>query len=108
MSQHSDLSPYAASKVIEHVLAKHEISEKQTPQWLYGYAKRGVIAATCDQGSSDHRAHAKCTHVMFDGDAFAAWLQRYVAGRVSGSSVRGKTDFAALAAEYDEQPVAAE
>jgi hypothetical protein len=105
MSARSNISPYAAATVIERQLAKHGIDEDVRPQWLYGYAKRGIIAAQCELGSEGHRTHAKCTKMQFDGDAFYAWLVAYVGKRLRGETGRSTLDYDALTDEFDVESV---
>ena len=90
MSEHSPLTPYAASQVTNRLLAAAGSDREIAPQMLYGYAKRNVIATT--DGPDDK--------VYFDGDAFAVWVAAYVKAVISGQTGKARTDYDALAAEY--------
>jgi hypothetical protein len=101
------LTPYAAHLLVNALLtAEWEAAEKSGdapqvgPQRMYGLAKNGTVASTCDLGDGPHKAHGKCTHVMFDGDEFAAWARRYIERVLNGTSVRSQVDVNALVAQY--------
>jgi hypothetical protein len=101
------LTPYAGHLLVNALLvAEWEAAEKTGdapqigPQRMYGLAKNGTVAATCDLGDGPHKAHVKCTHVMYDGDEFAAWARKYIDRVVNGTSVRTKVDVDALVAQF--------
>lgn len=83
-----NLTPYAAAKVTNIVLKAEGLENKVTPQMLYTYAKKGTIA-TVDGA----------TKVTFDGNAFKAWLDKYVEGVKSGTA-GSKVDYDALATQF--------
>jgi hypothetical protein len=87
----SDLTPYSAFKVTNIALVRAGIDDvKVTPQAMYSRAAKGIITSYRD---SDDK-------VWFDGEAFAAWLAKFVAGYVNGGTSAARTDFEALADEY--------
>jgi hypothetical protein len=98
-AKHSDLTPYAAHLVVNGLLKAAGSDREVGPQRMYGLSKRDVVKSTCDLGGSPHRAHAKCEHVVFDGDDFARWAKAYVKGVLEGTRVR-RVDVKALLAEY--------
>ena len=102
MSARSPLSPYAAHLLVNSMRARRGTDGADVrPQMFYGYAKRGVITASCaTHGSGSHKDGA-CVDSVFDGDAFYAWLQRYFSGE---RTVQTKVNVAALAAEFDLDP----
>jgi hypothetical protein len=82
------ITPYAAAKVVNIVLASKGQDRVVTPQMMYSYAKNKRIATVTIAGDKK---------VYFDGDSFKQWLDAYVAGKnVAG----GKVNFETLAAQY--------
>jgi hypothetical protein len=81
------LTPYAAFKVTNRVLEAQGIDKTVSSQMLYGYAKTQRIATVRVEGSKK---------VYFDGNAFKAWLDAYIAGGAES----GKVNLDALVAEY--------
>lgn len=83
----SPLTPYAAAKVANVVLANKGMDKTITPQMMYSYAKNDRIETVEVPGTKK---------VHFDGDAFKAWLESYIAGNAAS----GRTDFDKLATQY--------
>jgi len=83
----SPLTPYAAAKVANIVLAAKGVEKTVTPQMLYSYAENERIQTVTVEG--DKRTY-------FDGQAFKTWLDQYVEGGAPGSRV----NFEQLASEY--------
>jgi hypothetical protein len=82
------ITPYAAAKVVNIVLASKGQDRIVTPQMMYSYAKNKRIATISIVGDKK---------VYFDGDAFKIWLDSYVSGKnVAG----GKVNFETLASQY--------
>jgi hypothetical protein len=83
----SPLTPYAAAKVTNIVLATKGVEKTVTPQMFYSYAKNERIQTVTVEG--DKRTY-------FDGQAFKTWLDQYVEGGAPGS----KISFQVLAEQY--------
>lgn len=96
-ARRSDLTPYAAHLAANDVLDEER---KFAPQTMYGLSKSGTILSSCDEsrrtGNSVHKQHTRCKNVLFDGNAFYAWLLQRKAGTTRGR----KIDVRALAAEF--------
>jgi hypothetical protein len=87
-TNYAPITPYAAHKIVNIVLASKGQDKVVTPQMMYSYAKNKRIATTEVPGSKK---------VYFDGNAFKAWLDAYVSGQnVAG----GKVNFENLASQY--------
>ena len=92
-AQFADITPFAASKVVNIVLRNAGIDDIEVkPQMLYTYAKKNVIASNYDTRADNEK-------VMFDGDAFKAWLDRYVE-RVKSGEGASRVDYDKLAEQY--------
>jgi hypothetical protein len=87
MTTMSPITPYAAAKVANTVLAAKGEERVITPQMMYSYAKSNRIATVVVPGEKK---------VYFDGNAFKTWLTGYVLN-TTGS---GRQDYNKLAAEY--------
>jgi len=103
VARKSDLSPYAAHLLVNAIAHRKTPDAKDVrPQMFYGYAKRGVILSYCAASlageGSDHKTHAKCEDVLFDGEEFYAWLKRYFAGE---RTARTQVDVDALSAQFE-------
>jgi hypothetical protein len=83
----SPITPYAAAKVANAVLAKRGEERVITPQMMYSYAKNGHIDTVTVPGSKK---------VHFDGNAFKTWLTGYINNTTSA----GRQDYNKLAAQY--------
>jgi hypothetical protein len=81
------ITPFYAAKVANVVLAANGQERIVTPQMMYSYAKNHRIQTVEVPGNKK---------VHFDGDAFKAWLDGYVAG----TGTVGKKDVEKLAAQY--------
>jgi len=90
----SDLTPYAAFKVTNLVLAAEGLDKVITPQMLYSYAQKELIATV--PGSKP---------ILFQGEAFKEWLDKYVS-RVRNGDANARVDYEALAEQFmaDEDP----
>jgi len=89
----ADLTPFAAHHVVNIMLRNAGIDDVEVrPQMLYSYAKKGVIASNYDTREDGEK-------VYFDGDAFKAWLDRYVA-RVKNGEGASRIDYDKLAEQY--------
>jgi hypothetical protein len=90
----SDLTPYAAFKVTNLVLAAEGLDKVITPQMLYSYAQKELIATV--PGSKP---------ILFEGEAFKEWLDKYVS-RVRNGDANARVDYEALAEQFmaDEDP----
>lgn len=80
-----NLTPYAAAKVTNIILASKGIDRSISPQMMYSYAKNNRIATVPNSKP-----------VLFDGDAFKQWLDKYI----EGGATTGKVNFQALATEF--------
>jgi hypothetical protein len=89
----ADLTAYAASKVVNAMLAKAGVKPNVTSQWMYSKALHGSLGAYRDATNAD-----KWT---FDGAEFAKWAKRYVESRVNGTATNSRTDYVALADSYE-------
>ena len=85
-----DITPYAAAKVTNIALKANGLDKEIKPQMMYTYAKKNVITVV------EHEGDEK---VYFDGDAFKAWLDKYIV-RVQNGDVAERTDYEALANQY--------
>jgi hypothetical protein len=85
----ANLTPYAAAKVTNIVLANEELNKVIKPQMLYTYAKKNIIETTTDETGK----------VFFVGDAFKAWLDKYVEKVRNGESTT-RTDYSELASQF--------
>lgn len=88
----ANLTPFAAAKVTNIVLQAEGLDKVVTPQMLYTYAKKNLIA-------SNYWTRADGEKIDFVGDAFKAWLDKYVTKLKSGEG-NTRTDYAALAQQY--------
>jgi cytochrome c556 len=92
MSQFANITPFAAAKVTNAVLASKGFDDVTIPpQMMYNYAKNHRILSNYDSRNGGK--------VYFDGDDFKAWLDRYVAKIESGQTV-GRIDYDELAKQY--------
>jgi hypothetical protein len=79
---HSDVTPFQAAGVASKILGKDI-----TPQSMYGLAKNKTIAGNYDEYlAAGGRGHG--IKVMFDGEAFFAWLKAAKAGNVQSAGRR--------------------
>ena len=86
-----DITPYGAHKVTNIALKRAGVEDvKVTPQAMYSRAAKGIIASYRDDDDK----------VWYDGEAFAAWLTKFVAGYVNGGTSATRIDYDALADEY--------
>jgi hypothetical protein len=89
----ANITPFAAAKVVNVVLRNAGIDDVTVaPQMLYNYAKKGIIASNYDTRAENEK-------VYFDGDAFKAWLDRYVE-RVKSGEGTSRVDYDKLAEQY--------
>jgi hypothetical protein len=86
--QYAPITPYAAHKIVNIVLASKGQDKVVTPQMMYSYAANNRIKTIEVPGNKK---------VHFDGNAFKEWLDAYVAG---GNVAGGKVNFENLAAQY--------
>jgi Na+-transporting NADH:ubiquinone oxidoreductase subunit NqrA len=84
-----NITPYAAAKVTNIVLANAELDKVIKPQMLYTYAKKNIIATTTNEKGN----------VVFIGDAFKEWLDKYVE-KVRNGEGATRTDYTALAEQF--------
>ena len=82
------LTPYAAAKVTNIALASRSLDKRVTPQMLYTYAKKQLIATVPDTKP-----------IEFDGDAFKAWLDKYIA-KVESGDAGARVDYDELAKQF--------
>jgi len=93
-TQFADLTPFAAAKVTNAVLRSHGLDDVEVkPQMMYTYAKKNVIA-------SNYATRDESEKVLFDGDAFKAWLDTYVTKIKNGESGSARVDYDKLAEQY--------
>jgi hypothetical protein len=92
MSQYANLTPFAAAQVTNRVLASKELNVEVRPQMLYSYARKGTIASNYETRTDNEK-------VMFEGDAFKAWLDRYVE-RIENGTEATRVDYDKLAEQY--------
>jgi hypothetical protein len=85
-----DLTPYAASKVVNTMLARAGVAVKVTSQAMYSRASKGVVESYRD---ADGKWFVK-------GESFARWAKRYVDGYVNGTATQTRVDYDALADLY--------
>jgi hypothetical protein len=83
----SPITPYAAAKVANTVLAAKGEERVITPQMMYSYAKNDRIATVDVPGTNK---------VHFDGNAFKTWLTGYI----NNTTSTGRQDYNKLAAQY--------
>lgn len=83
----SPITPYAAAKVANTVLAAKGEERVITPQMMYSYAKNGRIDTVEVAGTKK---------VHFSGNAFKSWLTDYV----NNTTSTGRQDYNKLAAQY--------
>jgi hypothetical protein len=110
MSPKSNLSPYYAALIATAKGAEAGLTNAKdggprvfATQTMYSMAKNGRIASTCEtHGDGPHKAAGKCVDSRFDGEAFGAWLTRYLVG---ASTPRGTQALDALMAEYADEAV---
>jgi len=65
------ITPFFAARVVNAKLVAEEIDKTVTPQMMYNYAKKNVVA-------SNYYTRAEGEKIYFEGEAFAKWLKRYV------------------------------
>ena len=87
----ADLTPYAASKIVTAMLARAEVPVKVSSQVMYSRASHQVI-------QSYRLGDGKW---MMNGDDFARWAKRYVDSYKNGTAQQTRTDYAALAEQYE-------
>ena len=95
-TSYSNITPFAAAKVASIVLAQEGIDAEVKPQMMYSYAKKGLIA-------SNYTERVDGEKVLFDGNAFKAWLDRYVEQARNGN-VSSRVDYELLAQEFAAEP----
>jgi hypothetical protein len=84
-----NITPYAAAKVTNIVLANANIEKKIAPQMLYTYAKKNIIENVLgDDGK-----------IYFVGEAFKIWLDSYIK-KIESGEVTSRQDYEALASQY--------
>lgn len=88
MSEFAPITPYAAAKVINIVLASQQIDKIVTPQMMYSYAKNKRIESF---KASDKK-------IYFVGEAFKNFLDEYVESIKNNGSRRN--DYDNIAAQY--------
>jgi len=90
----SNLTPFAAAKVTNKVLAAKVDGDftEVRPQMMYNYAKKGIIESNYDSRMDGEK-------VYFEGTAFKAWLDKYVQKVISGEST-SRVDYDTLADQY--------
>jgi hypothetical protein len=97
MSTYTNITPFTAAKVASMVLAQEGIDVEVRPQMMYSYAKKGLIA-------SNYNERVDGEKVYFNGDAFKAWLDKYVDNARNGIT-GSKVDYELLAQEFSAVPV---
>lgn len=85
---YAPLTPYAAAKVVNIVLASKNVDKLVTPQMMYSYAKNKRIATII---GSDKK-------IYFDGDAFKIWMDSYIESIMTNGSRRN--DYENIASQY--------
>jgi hypothetical protein len=85
---YAPLTPYAAAKVINIVLASKNCEKIVTPQMMYSYAKNRRIESFV---GTDKK-------VYFDGEAFKKFLDSYVESILTNGSRRN--DYDQIASQY--------
>jgi hypothetical protein len=88
MSDYAPITPYAAAKVINIVLASKNIEKIVTPQMMYSYAKNNRI--------ENFKATDK--KIYFVGVAFKEFLDSYVESIVNNGARRN--DYDNIATQY--------
>jgi hypothetical protein len=81
------ITPYAAAKVLNIVLASKNLERTITPQMMYSYAKNKRIKTI---------AIANDKKIYFDGDDFKRFVDEYIAGNIKNV----RQDFEDLASQY--------
>jgi hypothetical protein len=84
------ITPYAAHLVVNARLVSEDIDKKITPQMMYTYYAKELIA---------HATTTPDAKQYFDGDSFMDWLDKYIEKQLSGDSTR-RIDVNALVAQY--------
>jgi len=88
----SNITPFAAAKIANIVLAKNDLDIEIRPQMMYNYAAKNIIASNYATRSSDEK-------IYFDGASFKSWLDRYVEKAKSGTT-NSRVDYDKLAEEF--------
>jgi len=92
MSQYSNLTPFAAAQVTNKILQLKGYEGTIRPQMLYSYAKKGTI-------SSNYLTRSEGEKILFDGDDFKVWLDRYIQ-RIESGTESTRVDYDKLAEQY--------
>jgi hypothetical protein len=85
----SNITPFFAARVVNFRLEAEGIDKTVTPQMLYTYAKKGLIA-------SNYATRSEGEKIYFNGEAFKTWLAKYI----KNDQVSGSVDIETLASQY--------